>query len=119
RPGRSYSPLPAWEPVVYRGARRVVWRSSDVSDQSTSDATAHRQDALVYVQRPRLTDPLRVIGAKPAAFCAWLFCLLGLLPCDELVDLFPGSGGVSASWQTYRLAAAQRDVSHVATRDVS
>lgn len=92
RPTRSYTPLSAWEPVIYYGSRR---------DASTW--SARRVDALIHVARPRLTDPRRVVGAKPAAFCAWLFTLLGLQAADELVDLFPGSGGVASAWETYRL----------------
>jgi hypothetical protein len=42
-----------------------------------------------------------VHGAKPAAFCWWLFDLLGALPGDDLVDLFPGSGGVARAWGLY------------------
>jgi hypothetical protein len=106
RPTSSYSPLTAWEPVIYFGARRYL-----------SSGSARRVDALVYFSRPRLTDTHRVIGAKPAAFCAWLFQLLGLLPQDQFVDLFPGSTGVARSWETYR--AATRDASggdRVATR---
>lgn len=150
RPGRSYSPLSAWEPVIYAGARRVVSggrptrqicrpSTDDASSQSPSETTAglrscttagptsdatdpsrldrgttDRQDALVYVQRPRLTDPRRVIGAKPAAFSAWLFALLGIQPGDELVDLFPGSGGVSRAFEAFVDASSwdpQRDAS--------
>lgn len=37
-------------------------------------------------------------GRKPIAFCAFLFRALGLLPGDELVDKFPGTGIVSAAW---------------------
>jgi hypothetical protein len=37
-------------------------------------------------------------GRKPIAFCAWLFDCLGMLPGDELVDLFPGTGIVSRAW---------------------
>lgn len=39
-----------------------------------------------------------LIGRKPIAFAAWLFDLLGLLPGDELDDLFPGTGIVSRTW---------------------
>jgi hypothetical protein len=57
------------------------------------------------------------VGAKPATFCYWLFDLLGALPGDELVDLFPGSGGVARAWHYYgeasRLAAARHDASAV------
>jgi hypothetical protein len=37
-------------------------------------------------------------GRKPLAFAGWLFELLGLLPGDELADLFPGSGIIGRSW---------------------
>jgi len=37
-------------------------------------------------------------GRKPIAFCAFLFQQLGMLPGDELVDLFPGTGVVSRAW---------------------
>jgi hypothetical protein len=37
-------------------------------------------------------------GRKPIAFCAFLFEQLGMLPGDELVDLFPGTGVVGRAW---------------------
>jgi hypothetical protein len=45
--------------------------------------------------------PGRVIGAKPAAVCRWIFTLLGAAPGDTLDDLFPGSGAVSRAWAAY------------------
>ena len=48
------------------------------------------------------------MGAKPAAFCWWLFDLLGALPGDELVDLFPGSGGIGRAWRLYASAGESR-----------
>lgn len=93
RPGRSHGPRQAWEPVIYRGGRRDP--SREYSD-----------DALVHHARPRLTDPGHVIGAKPAAFAFWLFDLMGALPGDELVDLYPGSGGITRAWS--RFAEASR-----------
>lgn len=96
---RTAWPVNAWEPVVFAGGRQVA---------PTSGSTA-RTDALIHVARPRLTDPERVIGAKPAAFCWWLFDLLGALPGDELSDLFPGSGGVARAWQRYTSSPAGLD----------
>ncbi len=90
RPTQAWAPLSAWEPVIVSGGRAYL-----------SPVDARRLDALVHVARPRLTDSARVIGAKPAAFCSWLFDLLGALPGDELVDLFPGSGGVARAWELY------------------
>lgn len=94
RPTASYSPLSAWEPVVYFGGRRHL-----------SSGSARRLDALVHFARPRLADPRRIVGTKPAVFCAWLFQLLGATAGDEFVDLFPGSQGVALSWQTFVGAA--------------
>lgn len=90
RPTVSFHPLAAWEPVIYYGgrARKVL-------------PDRRRTDALVLHSRPRRTDVERCIGAKPAGFCYWMFDLLGLLPGDDLVDLFPGSGGVSRAWSLF------------------
>lgn len=40
----------------------------------------------------------RLPGRKPIAFCAWLFDLLGMIPGDTLVDMFPGTGVVARAW---------------------
>ncbi len=92
RGGKSVWPSSSWEPVVFSGGRR------DVSLHAACD------DSLVFVSRARLTDPARVMGAKPAKFCYWLFSLLGALPGDDLVDMFPGSGGVSRAWSVFNLS---------------
>lgn len=126
RPTRSLGPLSAWEPVIYAGGRLDVER--DVSRlpgerDASGDAGATRRveeyrgdpsprsprrlDSLVYHARPRTTDPARVVGAKPAVFCRWVFDLLGAEPQDEFTDIFPGSGGVARAWETF--AAAGRD----------
>ena len=114
RPTPAYRPLNGWEPVIYRGGRAYL-----------SPVDARRVDSLVHVSRPRRTDPRRVIGAKPARFCAWLFDLLGAQLGDEFVDLFPGSGGVARSWrdastlQAPPVAEDLHDPSGPATRDAS
>jgi len=41
-------------------------------------------------------------GAKPEGFCFWVFDLLGARACDEMHDLFPGSGAVGRAWEKYR-----------------
>lgn len=84
----STHPLSAYEVVFYCG-----WR-----DEPTTDRP---DDVLVLGVAPRMTDPRRVIGAKPAGFVAWMFELLGALPGDGLDDLFPGSGIVSRAWKLY------------------
>lgn len=101
RATRSFRPLNAWEPVIYSGGRAV----------EPDRGVARRVDALVFAGgRARTTDPHRVVGAKPAAFCYWLFDLLGAQSGDVFDDLFPGSGGVARAWR-YASAAAMVDAS--------
>lgn len=77
---QTYGIHNCWEPVIVVGGRR---RRPGVSD------------ALIALPaRGGGTLP----GRKPIKFCAWLFSLLGMLPGDQLVDLFPGSGVVGAAW---------------------
>lgn len=47
-------------------------------------------------------------GAKPEAFCWWLFDVLGAEPGDEFADLYPGTGGVSRCWETWNRSALRR-----------
>lgn len=79
------NPAYAWEPVVWRGGRK----------RARTEATARDWVAASIVLRRG------VAGAKPEAFCLWLFDLLGLRPSDQFVDLFPGSGTVTAAWNRY------------------
>lgn len=94
---RSGWPLSAWEPVVYAGGRRIPSRDRGI-------------DVLTHAARPRKTDPGHVIGAKPAAFAWWLFELLDAQVGDELVDLFPGSGGISRAWRMLETRARAREL---------
>jgi hypothetical protein len=88
RPTRSRWPLHAWEPVLYHGGRQLA-------------IGPRRVDSLVCGIAPLDTLPGRVIGAKPAAVCRWIFTLLGACPGDSLDDLFPGSGAVARAWAAY------------------
>lgn len=101
---RARRPLQAWEPVVYVGGRELG---------------PIRLDVLIRPARARTTDPDRVIGAKPAAFARWIFELLGAEAGDELVDLFPGSGGIIRAWHHYTSTPPAPDVSLIAAADAS
>ena len=110
RPNASRWPLHAWEPVIYSGGRQVI-----------GDRLQPRcVDSMVCGVAPLTTLPGRVIGAKPAPVCRWIFDQLGARPDDTLDDLFPGSGAVTRAWppipattrrvrrrQTRRLSASQ------------
>ena len=72
----------AWEPVIVKPLRR-----RSVDDPTVRD----------WVSVP-ITLRRGVSGAKPEAFCRWLFEFAGLASDDEFVDLFPGSGAVQRAW---------------------
>lgn len=74
------NPAYCWEPVIWRGGRTAKERGG--------------REALTVKDfvSANITLKKGLSGAKPEAFCRWLFDLLGLRPGDELVDLFPGTG---------------------------
>ncbi len=88
RPTRRRWPLHAWEPVIYHGGRQLI-------------TGTRRAGSIVCGVAPLDTLPGRVIGAKPAAVCRWIFTLLGACPGDTLDDLFPGSGAVGRAWAAF------------------
>ena len=75
----------AWEPVIVKPAERL-------------DGAIPTRD---FVSEP-ITMRRGLTGAKPDGFCFWLFAAMGLRPCDELHDLFPGSGAVARAWDSWR-----------------
>jgi hypothetical protein len=66
------------------------------SGSSTAAASTARVPGLFSVQPARAGGELP--DRKPIAFCAFLFRQLGMLPGDELADLFPGTGVVGRAW---------------------
>jgi hypothetical protein len=68
-----------WEPVLFKPAR----------DSSKLGAP---------VTRDHLAEPITLkrglVGAKPARFNRWILDLLGYIDGDEVIDLFPGTGGM-------------------------
>jgi hypothetical protein len=75
----------AWEPVIWRGGRRRSREQDTVRDWHAANITLERG----------------LTGAKPASFCVWIFQILNLESADEIVDLFPGTGTVSRTWQSF------------------
>lgn len=82
---RHYS----WEPVILRGGRKPALPTM-LHLVANVEQYTFRDKPAGYV-----------VGAKPAAFSLWLFRSAGLRPGDTFVDLFPGSGAVSAAWARY------------------
>ena len=82
----NVNPAYAWEPIIFYGARKRTRADDTVRDWVKANITLMRG----------------VVGAKPEAFCYWLFELLGLLPEDEFHDLYYGSGAVTKCWEKWR-----------------
>lgn len=78
------------------GARaRHVWEAVlfKVPDSRRAVGTGHRVPDLLSAAHPMSG----FVGAKPDAWTRWVLDLLGYQPGDEVEDLFPGSGAVSAA----------------------
>ena len=85
------NPAYAWEPVIVRGGRKKTRQEPTVRDWVSANITLRKG----------------LSGAKPEPFCLWLFDAVGLLPADDFYDIFPGSGAVSAAWDSYRVSKMQ------------
>ncbi len=80
------NPAYAWEPVIFRGGRKDGYKTRDW-----------------VMCNVRSREPVEGLtkGGKPEQFCDWLFTILGAQPDDDFVDLFPGSGAVTRSWERW------------------
>jgi hypothetical protein len=77
-------PTYAWEPVLFRGGRKRQGEPVYVYD---------------WVRSPFVARGFT--GAKPEAFCRWLFRCFNAQPGDQLDDVFPGTGAVGQAWSRY------------------
>ena len=84
---RNVSVAYAWEPVLVKAARKPV----------VKPGMTYRD----WIAEP-ITLKRGLTGAKPEAICRWLFEVAGCEPQDELHDLFPGTGAVTAAWESWR-----------------
>ena len=76
----------AWEPVIVKGGRKRDKQQDTVRDWCAANITMQKG----------------VPGAKPREFCNWIFSVLNVHPCDDFVDLFPGSGNVADAWDSWQ-----------------
>jgi hypothetical protein len=88
---RNVSVAYAWEPVLVKPVRKPVVSGRLVMRDWIAESITLRRG---------------LTGAKPAAVCRWVFEMAGLEPGDELHDLFPGTGAVTAAWDQWCEAVA-------------
>ena len=82
----NVNPAYTWEPVIWKSPKRHSRQEDTIKDHCIESITMKRG----------------LTGAKPEAFCMWLFALLGLELEDEFDDLFYGSGAVSNAYTKWR-----------------
>ena len=82
----NVNPAYAWEPVIFSGGRKRARTDATVRDWVSANVTLRRGTH----------------GAKPDAFCLWLFNLLGMERDDEFHDLFYGSGAVTKAHEAWK-----------------
>lgn len=94
------SPLYAWEPVIFRGGRRLQRQSWKDGVQPTRDWLV---SANVTVGAGKTNGQRHggLHGRKPEEFCYWIFEVLNMRSGDQLDDLFPGTGGVTRAWKVW------------------
>lgn len=80
------NPAYAWEPVIFYGGR--------------NDPSREAPTVVDWIAHP-ITLRKGLTGAKPPAVIEWAFRMLGLNGEDALVDLFPGTGIVSRTWESF------------------
>ncbi len=95
----------AWEPVIFRGGRNPGWghphQPPEKGGKQNTPKDFHVEHYADMLLSP-ITLKRGLTGAKPEAFCFWVFDLLNLRADDELVDLFPGSEAVTHAWERWR-----------------
>jgi hypothetical protein len=81
----NVNPAYAWEPVIFSVGRKRTRKQATARDWVSENITLRKG----------------LVGAKPEAFCFWLFDLLNVQPCDTFDDLFPGTGVVTSSFSKF------------------
>lgn len=81
----NVNPAYAWEPIIVFGGRPRTREQDTVRDWISENITLQKG----------------LCGAKPKAFCYWLFDVLNVHPEDSLDDLFPGTGVVGRCFEEY------------------
>lgn len=82
----NVNPAYAWEPVIVYGGRKKSRSEPTVRDWVSANITLKRG----------------LSGAKPEAFCFWLFDMIGLRKDDEFTDVFPGTGAVTSAYEKWK-----------------
>jgi len=90
---KGVRPCYSWEPVIFRGGRNKGHKPPEKGGKQNTPKDFVILELLdPQVLAAPITLKKGLTGAKPEPFCEWVCDLLNVLPGDEVVDLFPGTG---------------------------
>lgn len=96
---KGVRPAYAWEPVIWMGGRNPAAGYPHSPPEKGGKQNTPKD--FLWVDGGLLA-PITLrkgfTGAKPPAFCHWVFDLLNLRPGDTLHDLYSGTGIVGREW---------------------
>lgn len=91
-----------FEPVIFMGGRSYAETGNRAADYIVTKQEPLPAGTPRYAMvKSDIRAGKTFLGRKPRAFALWLFDLLGLQAGDEFVDLFPGSGAVTAAYKEW------------------
>lgn len=88
---KGVRPCYAWEPVIFRGGRNKNHPPPEKGGKQTTPKDFIIADEELVIAEP-ITLRKGLTGAKPEKVCRWILDILNVLPGDEFVDIFPGTG---------------------------
>lgn len=88
---KGVRPAYAWEPVIWRGGRNPQWGFKHSPPPKGGKQTTPKD----FIAE-NITLKKGLTGAKPENFCRWVLDLWNAQPGDEIVDLYPGTGIMTA-----------------------
>lgn len=90
-----------WEPVIWRGGRPYEGAARCGDWHYTAQMPPHENPNTSLQTDADKRWRVAKFGRKPRGFSFWMFDLLGARKGDELDDLFPGTGAVTAAWREF------------------
>lgn len=103
---KGVRPAYAWEPIIYRGGRNKKPPAPPKGGNAITpkDFFLDRSDEPDLFTTPAIACNITLrkglTGAKPEPVCEWVLDLLNVLPGDEVVDLYVGTGVMGRVAQT-------------------
>jgi hypothetical protein len=89
---KGVRPCYAWEPVIFYRGRNKNHPPPEKGGKQTTPKDFLLDDSGDTAFAGPITLKKGLTGAKSEKFCEWVLDLLNVLPGDEVVDVFPGTG---------------------------